>query len=207
MEQQLLPETFGLVSAAIVACSGAMYAVRCYQSAIRPNITSWSLWTIIGLVLLVTYRDSGAEANIWAAVIGAINPAVILAIAIYRRSVMEPLTGWEKASIILGTGALALWWHLQGQKELMLYALLLSIFADMCAVVPTYIGIIAKPESDRPGMWAMYGVGYGISAFAVTNHTFANYVLPAYMFFGALGIAAILAWHRVKRGIPVSHWI
>lgn len=207
MTVTISPVTVGYISAAVVAVSGMIYATRTWQSAIRPNITSWALWSVLGFALLVTYRDSGAGESVWPAVIGFFNPCVITAIAIYRRGERKPMTVWERRSILLCFVALALWLLVRGEKELVLYALILSILADACAIVPTYIGIIEDPESDRPGVWAIYGIGYGISAFAIEEHTLANYLLPGYMFFGALGVAAILAWPRLKQRVPISRWI
>jgi hypothetical protein len=201
-------ELFGILSGSLVALSALPYGWRAWQKEIKPNITTWFLWSIIGLTLLLTYRDSGAGSNLWPAVFGFINPCIIAAIAIIKRGEWEPLTLWEKASGIGCLISLALWYVVKDSKELAQYALYLSILADLCAAMPTILFVWKKPHEDRPGAWAIFAVAYGLAIFAITEHTFANYALPVYMFLGALfGITLPLARYRLKQGAPILQWI
>ena len=70
-------QTIGLLSGSLVIISIIPYAIRVHQGKIRPVLTSWSLWSLIGLALLLTYRSAGAEDNIWPAVFGFTNPTLI----------------------------------------------------------------------------------------------------------------------------------
>ncbi len=70
-------EMIGLISGLLVIISAIPYSIRTYQGKIHPNLTSWSLWMLIGLALLLTYKSSGAEANVWPAVFGFISPFFI----------------------------------------------------------------------------------------------------------------------------------
>lgn len=208
LEASVTAEQIGLLSGGLVALSAVPYGWRAWQKEIKPNIITWFLWSIIGMTLLLTYRDSGAGDNIWPAVFGFINPCIITAIAIWKRSEWEPLTIWEKASAVGCLISLALWYLLKDSKEATQYALYLSILADLCAAIPTIISAWQKPHEDRPGAWAMFAVAYGLAIFAITDHTFANYALPAYMFIGALfGITLPLALYRFKQRTPVLQWI
>jgi len=42
---------------------------------------------------------------------------------------------------------------------------------------------------------------------AITDHTFTNYLLPAYMTLGSLSITLPLAIYRWKRKDPWSEWL
>src|SRR3954451_2598804 len=48
-----------MISGGLVICSVIPYALRTYQGKIKPNVTSWGLWTLIGATLLLTYKSSG----------------------------------------------------------------------------------------------------------------------------------------------------
>lgn len=200
-------ELMGIISGALVVASGVPYAVRAYQKKIRPNITSWALWSAIGLVLLLTYKSSGAQYNAWPAVFGFTNPTVIAAIAVWRRGEWEPMTKWEAMSIIGCLASLSLWWEVRGQPGLAQYALYLAMAADLCAAIPTVVFVWTTPDGDRPVPWAMFAFAYGLAVFAVTDPTFANYILPVYMFFGAMAVALPLAAYRVRARIPAAEWI
>ena len=182
------------------------YAIRTWQGKIHPNMTSWSLWTIIGLAILLTYKSSGAQDNIWPAVFGLANPLLITAIIIKRKGIRKKLNRVEKFCLVFCLLSLAMWLVLKESRDMAQYALYLAMLADLCAAFPTFNLVWKNPESDRPFPWAFFSVGYGLVIFAVEEATFANYFLPAYMFFGASSVAAILAAYRIKNKIPLKQW-
>lgn len=77
-------DQIGMLSGALVVVSAIPYIVRVYQGKIETQITSWVLWTLIGFALLVTYKSSGAEANVWPAVFGFTNPFIVMLLTIKR---------------------------------------------------------------------------------------------------------------------------
>lgn len=206
-EQPVDSQLIGMISGGLVALSAVPYGISAYKKRIKPNITSWSLWSVIGFALLVTYKDSGAEANVWPAVFGFVNPCIISIIALLRRGTMEPLAFWEKLSVVGCIASLGLWLAVHGNKEYAQYALFLAIAADLCAAVPTIIFVWANPDQDRPGPWGMFAVAYAMGMFAISEHTLANYILPVYMASGACTIVLPLVLYRIKKGTPIREWI
>lgn len=201
-------ELIGLVSGVLVAASIIPYAVRTYQRKIFPNLTTWSLWTFIGFALWLTYKSSGAEANVWPAVFGFINPLVItLLIVIRQRSRLVKPDRVEVACAVVSVASLGLWLGLRQSKELVQFALYCAMVADACAFGPTLKSIWAHPEAERPFMWGVFAIGYGLGMFAITEYTFANYALPVYMCFGAMTTAFFLVQYRVKKKIPFPEWV
>lgn len=199
-------EMFGMLSGTIVIVSIIPYTIRTYQRKITPNPASWSLWTLIGLTLLLTYKSSGAEANVWPAVFGFTNPLLITLILIKRHSEWEKLNRVEQACLVLGLVSLGLWAWLQGNKELVQYALYLSIAADACAAIPTVYFVWTQPDKERPFAWGLFSIGYGLAVFAITEHTFANYVLPIYMCLGSASITLPLILYRLRNNAPLREW-
>ena len=200
-------ETIGMVSGLLVMMSIIPYSIRIYQSKIHPNLTGWSLWTLIGLALLLTYESSGAKANIWPAVFGFTNPLLITILVAKQKGGWSKPDKWEWLCILLCVVSLVSWLTVRNVKELAQFALYLAIIADGCAAIPTFRLVWMQPDSDRPFAWAFFAVGYGLAILAITNHTFANYALPLWMFFTGLGIAFPLAIHRWKQRVPLAEWI
>ena len=200
-------EMIGLISGGLVIVSVIPYSIRTYQGKIQPNLTSWSLWTLIGFVLLLTYKSSGAEANVWPAVFGFTNPFLIVFLILRRHGVWTKPNRIEGACIVFCLLSLGLWLGVRESRELSQYALYVAIVADACAGIPTIIFVWKRPESDRPFAWAFFSIGYGMAVFAITEHTFANYALPLYMFVAALSVTFPLALYRWRHKVHVSEWI
>lgn len=200
-------EFFGHLSGGLVVLCVIPYAIRVYQNKIHPNLTSWILWVIIGLTLFLTYKSSGAGANIWPAVFGFTNPLLITIIAIRRQGKLERPNNLEIICFVFCLVSLGLWWQVHQNKDLAQYALYLAIIADACAAIPTINFVWSQPYGDRPFAWGFFGFAYGLSVFAITEYTFANFVLPTYMFFGSMLVTFPLAKYRWKNHIPLKEWI
>mgnify|MGYP001581382023 FL=1 len=143
----------------------------------------------------------------WPAIFGFTNPALITLLVIKRRDEWTKPNQIEKICVVFSLLSFGLWIGVHKSKELTQYALYLAIVADFWAAIPTIKFVWAQPDDDRPFAWALFAVGYGLAIFAITDHTFANYILPIWMLFAGLGIAFPLAMHRWKQKSSLSEWI
>lgn len=198
-------ETIGLLAGALVIISIIPYAVRTYQGKIKPNLTTWSLWTFIGLTLFLTYQSSGAKANIWPAVFGFANPFLIVFLVIRRERKWKKPDKTEKICLTAGLISILMWFFMKEEASLAQYALYVAILADACASVPTIFFVWKHPEDDRPFTWTFFALGYGLSIFAISERTTANYALPIFMFFAPIAIAWPLIRYRI--GKPWREWL
>jgi len=183
------------------------YAIRTCQGKIRPVPTSWSLWSLIGLALLVTYRSAGADANVWPAVFGFTNPMVITILSVWRREKWRKPNLAERLCFVFGIASLVLWLLLRQSRELSQYALSVAIVADLCAAIPTIQFVWTEPERDRPVAWVIFGIGYFLAVFAAPENTFANWSLPVYMTAVSFSVALPLALYRLREKAPLGEWV
>ena len=183
------------------------YAIRTCEGKIRPVPTSWSLWSLIGLALLLTYRSAGANANIWPAVFGFTNPTIITILSVWRREKWKKPNLAERLCFLFGIVSLALWVFLRQSRELSQYALYVAIAADFCAAIPTINFVWTEPDRDRPLAWVLFGIGYFLAVFAVPENTFANWGLPLYMTAVSFSVALPLALHRLHQNVPLREWV
>lgn len=186
--------------------SAIPYAIRVYQRKITLNLVSWIIWSIIGWALLVTYDASGATNNIWPAILGAINPTIITTLA-WWRGTSKKIDAWDITCGVIGIAAITLWALVRDEPSKVQFALYLAIIADACAGIPILKFVWNNPHLDRPFAWGMFGIGYGLSIFAITEYTVANYALPVYMLITASTICSVLCVYRIKNRLPVMEWI
>ncbi len=201
------PEIVGRIAAGITIVNAIPYLVRVYQGKIKPSVTSWSLWTLIGLALLLTYHGQGAKANLWPVMLAFINPLLVTILALKKRGEWSPLTKIEIVSIAVASVALLMWLFVHNDVAQMQYALYLSIVADACAALPTIILVWGNPLEDRPFCWIVFVLAYALNLFAITEHTVANYILPLWFVLGGSVVALPLTLYRIKHKIPFKEWI
>ena len=84
------------------------YAIRVYERKIQPVSTSWSLCSLIGFAVLLTYRSSGAEANVWPAVFGFVNPTLITILSVWRHGEWKKPTLADRFCFLFGVASLAM---------------------------------------------------------------------------------------------------
>jgi len=183
------------------------YAIRTYEGKIRPVPTSWSLWSFIGLALLLTYRSAGADANVWPAVFGFTNPTFITILSVWRREKWAKPNLVCRLRLVYGIVSLILWVLLRQSRELSQYALSVAIAADLCAAIPTIRFVWSEPERDRPFAWVLFGIGYFLALFAAPENTFASWGLPLYMTAVSFSVALPLALYRLRENVPLREWV
>ncbi|MBP9771495.1 MAG: hypothetical protein KBD16_01020 [Candidatus Pacebacteria bacterium] len=202
-------ELIGKIAAAVVVVSIIPYAIQVWRRKIVPSLTSWSLWTLIGLALLLTYKSAGATDSVLLYVFGFINPLVISILALWRGT-REPLKLWPDVwCIAISIASLLLWLVVRGEDAqfLKLTALGLAILADAFAAIPTVLGAWRRPEEDRPFAWVTFALANGLNLLAVSEPSFSGYVLPAYMFITPVVVFLPLIRYRLAEKTPWSEWI
>ena len=194
-------------SAAVCAVAGVIYIRRAYRREITLQITSWALWSFIGFVVLLTYHSASDEASFWAAVVSFTTPTIVTAILTLEGGHWDTLGWLDYLCIVCSISALIVWLVIRDNRELAQFALYLAIIADLCAAIPTIWSVWRNPEEDRPGAWIFFGVGMGISLFAITDWTPANVTYAVYMMCGSSSVALPLVTYRLRNRIPLAQWI
>ena len=197
---------FGLLSAVIIFSSYPIYAIRVWQRKIIPNIASWSIFVLISLAIFLSYASSGAKENSWATYGPLIGCTVILIITLFR-SKEKSLNHFDIACLVFGSFSLVVWYFTKDTKEMAQYALYTALFADFLGMLPSIKFLSKHPKKDRPFMWIIFGFGYFLTFFAITDHTFANWALPVFMVIIPAFVWVPLVKYRIKNKIPFKEWI
>ena len=197
--------TIGKIAGIVVFLSIIPYAVRVYQKKIVANLVSWSVWSLVALALLANYDKSGAKDNLWTVIWGTVNPFIVTIVILWRGGIKK-VGKFDMWCLVFGITSIAIWYYFSA-IEMATFGLVMGISADAFAMVPTIRGAYLHPDDDRPMMWGVFSLGYMISMFSITDHTFSNYVLPLYMVIGAGIVFVILAKYRVKNKTPLREWV
>src|SRR5947207_77555 len=123
--------------ASLIQLSGfTLYIIRAVQGKLRPNITSWLVWTTLSALNISSYLVmSGDVAKSLLAIVSGLGDFVTLVVAI-RIGKRQSLTRIEVAVLISGlTGAVI--WFLTSTAA---YGQLLALASSVIAFVATYQG-------------------------------------------------------------------
>ena len=203
----MIKELIGIVAAMIVFLTVIPYAWRLCHGKIEPNLTTWFLWTIISMALLVTYWRSGAKESLWIAVVGCINPLLVTILIWVKYPDKIRMNRLEQVCFTIGIISLVLCFIFRNQKSLAQYALYVAILADACAAIPTIVCYWKNPSLDRPFAWGLFCLASALNILAVSEYTFANYAYPVYMAVGSSFITLPLIIWRVKKQVPLKEWV
>jgi len=198
---------FGVLSAVIVLASYPPYIIRVWQRKIVPNIASWIIFVLVSIAIaLSSYASSGAGVNSWVTLGPLLGCTIVLIIALIR-SKEKSLTKFDIICLILGIISIAFWMFTKQSRELVQFALYIGILADFMGILPSIKFLSKNPEKDRPALWIVFSFGYFLSMFAITEHTFANWILPVFMTLAPALVWIHLVKYRVKNKIPLKEWI
>jgi hypothetical protein len=205
----LSKEIVGQIAGLIVILSVIPYSLRVYQRKITPNIISWSLWTLLGLALLLTYRDSGAKSNIWPVFFSFLNTLLISTIAIVRQNqqVLFKISKFDSTCFILGLISLIMWIFVRNSRNLVQYALYIVVLTESLACIPTIRFLWKSPWNDRPFAWSLFVIASAMNFYAIPEYTLANVIVPIYMVVSSAIITLPLCLYRISNQIPLKEWI
>lgn len=194
------------ISATIIFISGIIYTVQVYRGKIYPNIITWILFSIIGILVVLTAFSSGAKENLIPLVAMSIPPVLTLIVTIFKKFNKD----FTKVDIIcVGLGGITIiaWYLTKENKELSQIALYLALIADIIAIIPTVKFAQERPDKDRPGAWILFAIGNVLAFFTITEHTLSNYLPVVWFTFGGMFVWIPLLNYRIKNNIQLRKWI
>jgi hypothetical protein len=214
--------TLGVLSGALVVFSSIPYLRLQIRNEIKPTPISWVLWAILGFVLLVTYKSSGAGDSVWIAVAAFLNPILVLLIMAYKERVAIRKSGFRftvsSLSALIRSNWIALMWYEKLSLSLAIlsfliwipglaqFTLYLTLAADCCGAYFTLRHLSRHPDDEKPGPWTIYALGCALAYLAIDRHTWATDALPIYMLCMYGSFAVVTGLHRIKTRVPVYLW-
>lgn len=198
---------FGILSALVVLASYPVYIVRIWQRKIVPNISSWTIFSLLSVAFFLSSRSSsGAGINSWVTFGPMIGCTATLITALLRSN-EKSFTRFDLTCLILGILSISFWFFTKQNRELVQFALYTAIVADFIGILPSAKFLTKYPEKDRPTMWIIFSLGYFFSMFAIKENTFANWILPLFMVIAPALVWVPLVKYRLKNRIPIQEWI
>lgn len=192
-----------LLSFFLIFIAGCMHARRVYTGIIQVHPVSWTIWTLTAIALMFSYKSMQTGYAFYITIGNIIFPSVNLLLS-FRQKTKLILSLWDYTACILGIISLCYWYFVQNDPENSAYANYIAIFADLCAIVPTFLLVRKNPMIEKPLPWILFSLGFIINVLNLHDHSLSSYILPVYMFIGSNIIAIIQIRFRIKNHIQES---
>ena len=186
----------GLLASFIILASIVPYVLDTLRGSTRPNIVTWSLWTLTEVILAAAQYTAGASWTLAILLASTVTTSIVTILAIRYG---QRTYGWfDGACLAMAIGAI-LGWAITANP---LAGIVLGVLAEACAVAPTVLKTYRAPETETPATYWLTNVATGLALIASTRYDLANILFPIY----ALSIntlVACLAMRRPHRGRKV----
>jgi len=157
----------------------------------RPNRATWIIWSMVTILITISYYASGARDTIWVPLIYGICSFIIAILSLkHGEGGWTPFDRW----CLAGAGLSALlWWCFNSP----LIALFMNVTIDFIGALPTIRKSYHDPESEDRITWGLFFAGSIANVFAINKWTFVIALYPILQVV-IIGIIAGLVFKRRK---------
>ena len=187
--------TIGELSLGVSLLGLVVYARQIIWGNVRPQRTTWFIWSVILAISLAGFEAAGGGDAFW-----FLLGDFIVTLLVFCLSIFRGVGGWDKLDIIcLIIAALGLiLWQLSSLPLLVLGGVLL---ADMMGAIPTVKKALDHPESESASTFLFSTVAAAMGFVAVNEWNWMLLFYPLYLFL-ANGITAqviLVSQYQVQR--------
>lgn len=167
--------TIGILAGILSFSFYLFYIFAILRGKTKPSSISWWIWTLIGVMIVISYFLSGARSTIWVPVGESIGPLVIAVL-----SLKYGQKSFSKLDITCLIGAIIgiILWLLFDSPFI---ALIAFIFSDFMGVIPTIKKVALDPSSESGVAWIFSLLGGLLNILAISTWSIAIGFYPVYM--------------------------
>ncbi len=170
-------EILGIIAGLLSSSSYFLYIFTTIFGKTKPNRVTWWILTLVGFMIASSYYVSGARATIWVAVSYTLGPFIvaILSLKYGEGNKWEKLDKWCFTVAIISIPI----WYISKSAILVL---IINIFLDFVALVPTIKKSYLRPQSEDKIAWTLESFSGILNILAIEKWVFAIAFYPVYLF-------------------------
>lgn len=187
-------QILGIVGGLLALSSFIPYVRGILRGRVKPQRTTFLIWTLLGLIAIFSQLAKGATNSLWLPSLETVGGIVILLL-----SIKHGVGGFNKrdyvAIFIVTLGLVA--WYFTKEAAIALY---IVIFIDAVGLYLTLHKTYLAPKSETSLAWTMSSVGGLFTALAVGSLNVILLSYPVYIIFSnAAVVLAIQMGIRAKK--------
>jgi len=141
----------------------------------KPQRSTWLIWAVIGVIVLLSYDASGADTTVYIAMSYSVGPVII-----FLLSIKYGIGGWsstDKKCLIAAALGL-MFWVILDRPDLTLASMLII---DVAGFLPTYLATRKGEYSESKTAWLLWSIAGLLTVSAIDKWTLEISAYPFYM--------------------------
>lgn len=166
----------GIASALLSVYAFSPYARDTIRGRTQPQRASWLIWSVLGVIALVSQIAEGATASLWFAGVQVGWTVTIFSLSIWRGAgpILNARDGYVLGAAALGLGLWAL-------TENAAYALGITITISMLGGAATILKAYRNPGSETMTTWVVCFLAALLAVLAVGDTDWVLLAYPLYL--------------------------
>lgn len=181
----------GYIGGAIAFTGFFFYIATILRGETKPNRASWTIWALLGFVILGTYYSSGARNNLPATISLAIGQTITMVLSYKYGETGAKMQTLDKACLVGAIISIFLW---KGFDSPVL-GLSGALLTDFIGIVPTWRDLYKDSTKEKPHGWIVWSIGNIFNMFTIEHLTVQDALYPSY-FLIATGVSTYLVLRR-----------
>jgi len=170
-------EFIGIIAGIISFIGYFPYIYSVLHHKTKPSRSSWWIWSLVGLTILLSYYWVGARNTIWIPLVFFICPLIVAILSIWFGEGKQ-LNKLDKTCILGAFISLIPWIIFQSAQ----ITLLINIFIDFLGFLPTIKKTFLNPLYESKISWILFFLGSVLNIMAIEEFSFIISSYPIYMF-------------------------
>lgn len=191
----------GFIAVAILLrlMAGGGYLISTLRGKAKPNIVSWSLWSLTALIAFAAqiYKGGGSEALVTLAI--AFGPLAVIAVAVLKGAQSLTLTRLDVWCLSLAIAGIIIWIRTKDP----LLALLMSIVADILASIPTVVKSYLTPQTESAAAYSLSIISMIATLLTIRQWNVMSWAFPLYILVINLTFVTLILLPKRLR----YHWV
>ncbi len=191
MSTLLRQEILGGLAIALGLFGYVFYVRGIVQGKVKPHAFTWFVWGLLTAIAFVAQVTGGGGAGAWVTGVTALCSFGFALVGLGASSrVYIAKSDW----IFFVCALLAIpIWLLTGNA---LWSVVIITITDAVAFAPTFRKAFAHPETENGLTYALSGVKFVVSLFALQSFTWTTALYPASLILANLVFVSMLEWRK-----------
>ncbi|MSU74268.1 hypothetical protein EXS57_00640 [Candidatus Kaiserbacteria bacterium] len=168
------------------------------QGKVKPHTFTWFVWGLLTTIAFFAQIAAGGGAGAWVTGVTALFSFGFAAVGLGASSrVFIAKSDWIFFTSTLLTVPI---WYFTGN---LLWSVIIITIIDLVAFIPTFRKAFFNPETENGWTYALSGLKFVVSLFALENFTWTTALYPMSLVIANLAFVLMLVWRKYSRKVVI----